>query len=193
MTDTPTATADGPAASIDLSTDTAALARHVEAVLMTIDRPMNAGKIADVLELDTPKPVVDAIKQLNDAYEQTGRAFRIEQVAGGYQVLTQPQYRQPLARLHKAKVEAKLSPAAMETLAIIAYRQPVLRADIESIRGVASGEVIRSLMDRNLVKIAGRADEIGRPMLYGTTKRFLEVFGLSSIKELPKAEELVKP
>lgn len=189
MSDTPSATADGAVAAAD----PAELSRHVEAVLMTVDRPINAGKIADVLELDSPKPVAEAIQQLNEEYDQAGRAFRIEQVAGGYQMLTLPRFREALQRLHKAKVDAKLSPAAMETLAIVAYRQPVLRTDVESIRGVASGEIIRSLMDRNLVRIAGRADEIGRPMLYGTTRRFLEVFGLSSLKELPKAEELVKP
>ena len=87
----------------------------------------------------------------------------------------------------------KLSPAAMETLAIIAYKQPVIRVDIEAIRGVAVGEVIRSLMYKGLVKIVGRAEILGRPMLYGTTRKFLEVFGLNSLKDLPKAEELKKP
>ncbi len=175
------------------ATDPAEFARSVEAVLMTVDRPINAGKVADVLELDSPKPVSEAIKRLNAEYEQTNRSFRIEQVAGGYQILTLAKYKDALGRLHKTKVDNKLSPAAMETLAIVAYRQPILRANIEAVRGVSSGEVLRSLMDRNLIKIVGRAEEIGRPMLYGTTKRFLEVFGLATIKDLPKAEELVKP
>ena len=87
----------------------------------------------------------------------------------------------------------KLSPAALETLAIVAYKQPVIRVDIEAIRGVAVGEVIRSLMYKGLIKIVGRAEILGRPMLYGTTKKFLEVFGLNSLKDLPKAEELKKP
>ncbi len=188
MTDTP----DTQAAPTD-TVDASQIAHYVEAVLMTIDRPINAGKIADTLELDTPKPVTEAIKQLNADYEGSDRTFRIEQVAGGYQILTLPDYKPVLARLHRTKADAKLSPAALETLSIVAYRQPVLRADIESIRGVASGEILRSLMERNLIKIVGRADEIGRPMLYGTTRRFLEIFGLASLKDLPKVEELQKP
>jgi len=170
-----------------------AVAGHVEAVLMTVDRPIPAAKIAETLGVDSAKPVSAAIEQLNEQYEQTGRSFRIEKVANGFQILTLPQFKDSLAKLHRTRADSKLSPAAMETLAIIAYKQPVLRVDIETIRGVACGEVLRSLMDRNLVKIVGRADEIGRPMLYGTTKFFLEVFGLSSLKDLPKAEELVKP
>ena len=188
MTDTP----ESPTATAP-EIDEAQIALCVEAVLLTVDRPINAGKIADTIELESPKPVTAAIKELNAAYEASGRTFRIEQVAGGYQILTLPEYKAVLSRLHKTKVDAKLSPAALETLSIVAYRQPVLRADIESIRGVASGEILRTLMEKNLVKIAGRADEIGRPMLYGTTKRFLEVFGLASLKDLPKVEELTKP
>jgi len=177
----------------DQPTDAAGIETQVEAILMTVDRAISAGKIADVLELESPKPVTGAIESLNAEYERSGRSFRIEQVAGGYQVLTLPEYKDTLAELHTTRSEGKLSPAAMETLAIVAYRQPVLRADIEAIRGVACGEVLRSLMDRNLVKIVGRAEELGRPMLYGTTKHFLEVFGLTSLKDLPKAEELTQP
>jgi segregation and condensation protein B len=165
----------------------------VEAVLMTVDRPIPTSRIAELLELDSAKPVSAAIKSLNTFYEQHERSFRIEQVAGGYQILTLPRFKSLLSGLHRTRGDNKLSPAAMETLAIIAYRQPVLRADIEAIRGVACGEVVRSLMDKHLVKITGRAEEIGRPMLYGTTRRFLEVFGLSSLKDLPKNEELVRP
>ena len=166
---------------------------RVEAALLTADRALTAGKLAEALGVDTAKPVTDAIAELNAVYERTGRSFRIEQVAGGYQVLTLPQFADVLTALHASRSQAKLSPAAMETLAIVAYKQPILRADIESIRGVACGEVLRSLMDRHLVKIVGRAEEIGRPMLYGTTKTFLELFGLASLKDLPKVEELVQP
>jgi len=173
--------------------DDQAVAGHVEAVLMTVDRPITTAKIAEAIGLESAKPVSAAIDELNAQYEQTQRSFRIEKVANGFQILTLPAFKDSLAALHKTRSDSKLSPAAMETLAIVAYRQPVLRVDIEAIRGVACGEVLRSLMDRNLVKIVGRADEIGRPMLYGTTKFFLEVFGLSSLKDLPKAEELIKP
>ena len=93
----------------------------------------------------------------------------------------------------KVKTDSKLSQAALETLAIVSYKQPIIRADVEAIRGVASGEIIRSLMYKGLVKILGRAEVIGRPLLYGTTKKFLEVFGLNSLKDLPNADELKKP
>jgi len=106
--------------------------------------------------------------------------------------MTLPQYHDVISRLFKTRNDSRLSQAAMETLSIVAYRQPVLRADIEAIRGVACGEVLRSLMEKQLVKIVGRAEVLGRPMLYGTTRRFLEIFGLNSLDELPKFEELRK-
>lgn len=168
----------------------AAVALNVEAALLTTDRPLPAAKLAELLGAAGVKPIHAAVTELNALYEKTGRSFRIEQVAGGYQIYTLPQFAQVLAALHRTRSAQKLSPAALETLAIIAYKQPVLRADIEAIRGVACGEVIRSLMDRRLVKIVGRAEELGRPMLYGTSKAFLEVFGLASLKDLPKAEDL---
>jgi segregation and condensation protein B len=131
-----------------------------------------------------------AVEALNADYEQTGRSFRIERVAGGLQMLTMPEYAEDITRLKGVRQSSKLSQAALETLAIIAYRQPILRADLESIRGVACGEVLRSLMERRLVRIAGRAEEVGRPMLYGTTKEFLEVFGLATLDDLPNAKDL---
>jgi segregation and condensation protein B len=162
----------------------------MEALLLSTHHPLTAGRLAELMGLETTKPVRRAIKQLNEQYEQTARAFRIEQVAGGYQILTLPRYGDVLRKLHQKEIDAKLTKAALETLAIIAYKQPILRADIEAIRGVACGETIRSLMEKHLVKIAGRAEEPGRPILYGTTKRFLELFGLNNLKELPKSESL---
>ena len=134
--------------------------------------------------------VREAIDQLNDEYERTKRAFRIIQVAGVRQVMTLPEYGELLKRLRGDRQMARLTPAALETLAIVAYRQPILRADLEAIRGVACGEVLRGLLDRRLIRIVGRAEELGRPMLYGTTKEFLEVFGLASLKDLPQAKDL---
>jgi len=134
--------------------------------------------------------LTELIAKLNADYEATGRAFRIEAISAGYQVLTLPAFGPLLARLRGDRHQSKLSQAALETLAIIAYRQPILRADLESIRGVACGEVLKSLMDRRLVRIVGRAEEVGRPMLYGTTREFLRVFGLATTNELPQAREL---
>ncbi len=169
------------------------LALKVEAALLTTDRPMTTGKLSDLLGGFGSKAIEDAAEQLNEVYEKSGRSFRIEKVAGGLQVLTLPQYADVLSELHKSRAQTHLSPAAMETLAIVAYQQPIMRAQVESIRGVACGEVLRSLMERHMVKIVGRAEEIGRPMLYGTTKGFLEAFGLSSLKDLPKVEKSKVP
>ena len=167
--------------------------RLLEALLLATSHPLTAGRLADLMDLSATKPVRQAIKDLNAQYEESHRAFRIEQVAGGYQILTLPEFGEQLKKLHQREVDAKLTKAALETLAIIAYKQPILRADIEAIRGVACGETIRSLMEKRLVNIAGRAEEPGRPILYGTTKRFLEIFGLNTIKDLPQSEDQLKP
>lgn len=163
--------------------------QSLEALLFSTHHPLTAGRLAELLDLETTKPIRAAIKSLNEQYDSGNRAFRIEQVAGGYQLLTLPTFGELLKKFHQKEGDAKLTKAALETLAIIAYKQPILRADIEAIRGVACGETIRSLMEKHLVKIAGRAEEPGRPILYGTTKRFLELFGLNSLKELPQNED----
>ena len=161
----------------------------VEAILFASETPLSASRIAHVGEL--PQGAVKrAIETLTARYEAVGSAFRIEEIAGGYQVMTCPEYNDVVSRLFESRKDTRLSQAALETLAITAYRQPILRADIEAIRGVACGEVLRGLMEKQLVKIVGRAEVIGRPMLYGTTKRFLEVFGLKGLDDLPKVEEL---
>jgi segregation and condensation protein B len=164
----------------------------VEAVLFASDEPLAEARLADIVETGV-KQVRQHIDNLNAKYQANNSAFRIEQIAGGYQMLTLSPYNYWLKKLLRVRSDNKLSPAALETLAIVAYKQPVMRADIEAIRGVAVGEVIRSLCYKGLVKIVGRAEVLGRPMLYGTTKRFLEVFGLNTLKDLPKIEELKKP
>jgi segregation and condensation protein B len=136
-------------------------------------------------------PIIrDAVALLNTAYEQTGRSFRIETVAGGYRVMMLPQFAPAIAALQGSRARTSLSHAALESLAIISYKQPITRARLEAIRGVACGEILRSLTERRLVTVVGRAEEVGRPILYGTTKRFLELFGLSTLKDLPSVEEL---
>ena len=160
----------------------------MEALLLSTHHPLTAGRLAELLDLDTTKPLRKAIKGLNEQYAASGRAFRIEQVAGGFQILTLPEFGDALKKLHQKEADAKLTKAALETLAIIAYKQPILRADVEAIRGCACGETIRSLMEKHLVKIAGRAEEPGRPILYGTTKRFLELFVLNNLRDLPQPD-----
>ncbi|HUT29170.1 MAG TPA: SMC-Scp complex subunit ScpB [Sedimentisphaerales bacterium] len=164
----------------------------VEAVLFASDEALTAARLADIVET-SPKQIRQYIENLNEKYRANNNAFRIEQIAGGYQMLTLSPYNHWLQKLLRVRDDSKLSPASLETLAIIAYKQPIIRADIEAIRGVAVGDIVRNLMYKGLVKIVGRAEVLGRPMLYGTTKKFLETFGLNSLKDLPKIEELKKP
>ena len=171
----------------------AQLSAQIEALLLSSDRPLSDTRLAELLdqaEAGSAKTIHTAVEQLNDEYERTGRSFRAERVAGGWQLLTLPVFGELLAKLHKDRAHARLSPAGMETLAIIAYRQPILRAAVEAIRGVGCGEVLRGLLDRRLVKIVGRAEELGRPMLYGTTTQFLKVFGIAGLDDLPPVQGL---
>ncbi len=168
----------------------------VEAVLLSVDRPVHAQRIAEALgaiglEVDE-QGVTDAVEALNKEYDQTGRSFRIEPVAAGYRFMTRAEHAPAIAAFQKARSTGRLSRAGLESLAIVAYEQPITRAKLEAIRGVACGEVLRTLIDRKLITIKGRAEELGRPMLYGTTRQFLDAFGLSSIKDLPSVEELRK-
>lgn len=169
------------------------LDRIIEAILFASDTPLPGSKIAQIVGAGDAREVRRLIDTLNQRYDEAQHAFRIEEIAGGFQLLTRSDYNPWLAKLHTQRADSKLSPAALETLAIVAYKQPIIRADIEAIRGVAVGEVINRLREMNLVKIVGRAEEIGRPMLYGTTKRFLEVFGLANLDDLPQIEALPAP
>jgi segregation and condensation protein B len=176
-----------PAGEIEVTTESV-----VEAVLFASDEPLLEARLADIVGVPA-KQIRQLITSLNEKYQANNNAFRIEKIAGGYQMLTLSPYNSWLEKLVRVRDDSKLSVASLETLAIIAYKQPVIRADIEAIRGVATGDIIRSLIYKGLVKIIGRAEVLGRPMLYGTTKKFLQIFGLDSIKDLPKVEELKKP
>jgi segregation and condensation protein B len=181
--DAPTA---APTSSDPLARD-AALAR-VEAALLAADEPLPARRLAVAAELPDAAAARRLVQQLRELYDQDGTAFQVEELAGGFQLLTRPQYHRWLARLRQRGQEHRLSGAARETLAIIAYRQPITRADVEAIRGVQCGEILRVLMERGLIRIAGRDESLGRPQLYGTTKKFLQLYGLKSLHDLPKAE-----
>lgn len=130
------------------------------------------------------------IDELNEEFSSTGRAFRIVRVAGGYQFATIAEHGEIVARLVKAKSKRRLTQAALETLSIIAYRQPISKPEVETIRGVNSGEMINRLMEKNLITITGRSEAIGKPLLYGTTEEFLRAFGLHSLTDLPKPREI---
>lgn len=162
----------------------------LEAVLFVAQEPLNLRKIAQFARLADATAARTLIRRLNQLYDLAGCAFHVEEVAGGFRLLTRRKFGGWLRRLHQSSVEVRLSAPALETLAVIAYRQPVLRAAIESIRGVQCGELLRQLMERDIVRIVGRSEELGRPFLYGTTKRFLQVFGLRDLNELPRADYL---
>jgi segregation and condensation protein B len=166
---------------------------QVEAALLATDEPLTPRRLASVAGLPDVAEARRLVRRLQALYTRDGSAFQVEEAAGGYQLLTRPEFHPWLARLHRGGNELRLSAPARETLAIVAYRQPIMRADIESIRGVQISEVLRQLMEKGLVRIAGRHDSLGRPVLYGTTKKFLQLFGLRSLKDLPQAEQLRMP
>jgi segregation and condensation protein B len=163
----------------------------VEAALLTADEPLPPRRLAHAAGLTDGNQARRLLHKLQALYEQDGSAFQVEELAGGFQLLTRPEYHRWLVRLRRSGLDVRLTPAARETLAIVAYRQPITRADIEAVRGVHCGELLRLLMEKGLIRIAGRHDSLGRPVLYGTTKKFLQVFGLKSLKDLPQAEGLV--
>ncbi len=160
----------------------------VEAILFSAREPVTPRRLAELAGLADATQRALVIRQLNAQYDQCGSAIRVYEVAGGFQLRTRPEFAPYVLTLlgEIAEQDFGLSPAALETLTIIAYRQPVVRADIEAIRGVHCGEVLRQLEEEDLVRVVGRAEELGRPFLYGTTRRFLELFGLRDLEDLPK-------
>jgi segregation and condensation protein B len=165
----------------------------VEAALMAADEPLTMRRLAAAAGLSDVSDARRLVERLRALYDQDGTAFQVEELAGGFQVLTRPEYHPWLARLRRAGTDLRLTTATRETLAIVAYRQPITRADIEAIRGVQSSDVLHQLMEKGLVRIAGRDESLGRPILYGTTRKFLQAFGLRTLRDLPQAQELVDP
>ncbi len=165
----------------------------VDALIFASDMPLSVARIREILkeagEEDISSSAVNmAIEQLNADNRDSQRGFYLQEVAGGYQYRTRPNYAQWVKRLKKAK-SFRLTQSTLETLAIIAYKQPIIRADIEKLRGVDSGGVIKNLIERSLIKIVGRKNIPGRPFMFGTTRRFLEVFGLDRLEDLPSLKE----
>ena len=165
---------------------------QLEGILFIAREPVSSRKLSELAGLADGTEARTLIRYLNERYEQQQRAIRIEQVAGGYQLMTRPVFAQWLRSMNHIPAAIRLSQPAMETLAVVAYQQPVMRVEVEAIRGVACGEVLRHLMERDLVRITGRSEELGRPYLYGTTRKFLEVFGMADIEELQPIERIVQ-
>ncbi len=162
----------------------------VEAVLFASDAPLSAEEIARADEILDEDAVEEAVCLLRSQYQEQERAFDLVEVADGYQILTRPEFAPYLERFDTVPRSSRLSGPSLETLAIIAYRQPIDRLEIEYIRGVGAVGVIRTLQDRGMIETVGRAEGIGRPLLYGTTRRFLEHFGFASLADLPRPEDL---
>lgn len=164
----------------------------IEALLFASEKPITIEQMKEVIEDIDAKDIKTALLELKSEYENLGRSFKVYEVAGGYQMVTEPVFAEYLKKFYRVKSKDKLSKPALETLAIIAYRQPITKSGIEDIRGVNVDGVINTLADRLLIRITGRKDAPGRPILYGTTKEFLDRFGLSSLNELPKLSEFTE-
>ena len=158
---------------------------RLEAALFLAREPLTTRRLAKLARLDDGTRARSLIKELRLLQDAAGSAFRVEQIAGGFQILTRAPFGPWVRRLQEAAPGGRLSPAALETLAIVAYRQPTTRAEIEAIRGVGSEEMLRQLLERDLVAIGGRAEDLGRPNVYITTRRFLAAFGLARLEDLP--------
>jgi len=163
--------------------------RAVEAILFAAEGPLPLRRLAEVLGVTDQEAVRRSIDDLAAEYDHLGMAFGVIEVAGGYQVRTRPEFAPWLRRLRKNQL-ARLSRAALETLAVVAYKQPVMKSEIDLIRGVETGGVLRSLLEKDLIRVVGRKDVPGRPLIYGTTARFLEVFDLKDLSALPTLEEI---
>lgn len=166
----------------------------VEALLFASEAPVEAERIQEVLELPSTGEASELLRALRDRLDAQGRALQIIEVGGGYRLVTRPEVAPWLVKLARSRTRSRLSRSSLETLAIIAYRQPVSRPDIDAVRGVNSEAVLDNLLDRRMVRIAGRKDSPGRPFLYETTRDFLVAFGLRDLADLPKVEgDLVIP
>jgi segregation and condensation protein B len=166
---------------------------RLEAVLFLAREPLALRKLAQLANLTDATEARTLLSGLRKRYDERGCAFQIAQIGGGYQLLSRPEFAGWLWPQAGREQAIRLSPPALETLAVVAYRQPVLRAEVEAIRGVACGEILRQLLERDLLRIVGRSEELGRPLWYGTTKRFLQMFGLCNLDELPWAAQMRRP
>jgi segregation and condensation protein B len=166
------------------------LKAELEALLFATDQPLSIARLQEVVPRGEKADVQAALEELERDYQDGARAFRLLRVAGGFQLATKQEYADVVRRLFVGKRRVRLTKAALEVLAIIAYKQPTTRPEIDAIRGVSSGGVLETLLERNLVRIAGRAEGVGRPLLYATTPEFLQYLGLNRVRDLPSLVEL---
>ena len=164
--------------------------RILEALLFAADGPITVRQIRQICPEAEPAEIHDAVEELRVEYDREERSFHVVEIERGYQIFSKREYFPWIRKMRNDLKAMRLSRAAVETLAIVAYRQPVMRSEIEQIRGVDAGGVLKTLLERNLITLRGRAEGVGRPLLYGTTDFFLNHFGLKGLEELPRAEEL---
>jgi segregation and condensation protein B len=164
----------------------------LESLIFMSDNPVRLETLIEILPESNKEAILEGIEQIKREYAETSKGFELMEVAGGYQFRTKPRWAQWVSRLKKAKA-VKLSRSALETLAIVAYRQPIIRPEIEKIRGVDSGWVLRTLLEKDLIRVLSRRDIPGRPIVYGTTKAFLELFNLNTLSDLPTLKEIEPP
>jgi len=167
------------------------LAHRIEALVFASAQPLSTARLAKLLQASREE-LAPALQALREAWSQRPGAIELVEIAGGWRFMTRPAFHDDLLALSTRKGTDRLSPAALETLAVVAYRQPITREDVEGIRGVQSGPLLRALLERDLIRIKGRSKTPGHPLLYGTTRRFLDHFGLESLKSLPDIEDLLE-
>ncbi|MFW6279460.1 MAG: SMC-Scp complex subunit ScpB [Planctomycetota bacterium] len=162
----------------------------IEALLFAAEEPLSSSKLAELSGAENGHVARKAVEALEEEYDFRSKPYAVQEIAGGFRILTRPEFDTWVGKLREKEQTDSLSQAALETLAIVAYRQPIMRAEIEDIRGVSSGYILRSLIEKSLIRVTGRSDELGRPLLYGTTKKFLDAFGLSSLDQMPALDDL---
>lgn len=166
--------------------------KTAEAILFAADSSVPLDRLTDIIEEAERREIREALKELSEQYDSEERPYALSEVAGGWQIYCRPEYSKWIRELHKGRIPTRLSQAALETLAIVAYKQPIVRAEIETIRGVDSSGVLATLMRRDLITIAGRAPGMGRALMYRSTKEFLRYFGLNFVTDLPRLEEFAE-
>jgi segregation and condensation protein B len=162
----------------------------LESLLFSSETPLTIPRIREIIPELKPKEIEQAVQMMNEQYQKSGRTFEIKEIAGGFQFFTLPEYADYVEKLFQTKQKSRLTQKALETVAIIAYKQPLTKHEIEEIRGVNVDGVVKTLLSRNLITISGRAKAPGSPFLYVTTKKFLDYFGLKNLEDLPKLKEI---
>ena len=162
----------------------------LEALLLASDKPAPLAQLAKAMEGVERKAVSQTLEELAQEYDSQARGFRLVEIAEGWQIVTRPQFAGAIRKMNRTKVANRLTRPSLESLAIVAYKQPITKAEVESVRGVNSEGVMNSLLERRLIRTVGRKDVVGRPLLYGTTREFLQAFGLKDLGELPQLADL---